>query len=324
MHKWLLAAVTVAALPIFAAATYHFATPNQGSFLMKATSLAVWPMSASRKDPVKFEQDIRGRLAPSETPVPDNLRAKYNVTEDQMPQGLVLTIAPKQDAKPWHMLYLHGGAYVNGVTSAHWQIIEQLIEATGSSVTVPLYPLAPENDNRTAYPFVFDLYKHLLETTEPENIVVAGDSAGGNFALGLALEARESGLPLPARLILFSPWLDLTLADPAAKEVEARDPMLGIEALRIAGEWWAAGEDPKSPNLSPLYADLSGLPPIDLFQGANDLFVVDARTFVSNVQAVGGSIRYFEYAGAFHVFVGATWTPEAQDAYDKIAEALVP
>lgn len=126
---------------------------------------------------------------------------------------------------------------------------------------------------------------------------------------------------MPGRIILFSPWLDLTLADPEARKLETKDVMLAVDTLRMCGAWWAGEDDPRLPRLSPLYADLKGLPPIELYQGTNDIFVVNARTFVKKVEAAGGAIHYGEYPGAFHVFVGATFTPEAKDVFNRIAAA---
>ena len=189
-------------------------------------------------------------------------------------------------------------------------------------MTVPLYPLSPESDHRAAFAMLGDVYRKVIARTAPADTVIAGDSAGAGLALGQVIDVRSKGLPAPGRIILFSPWLDLTLADPRAREVEPRDIMLGIDSLRLCGRWWAGATDPKSPILSPLYADLKGLPPIDLFQGTRDLFVVDSRTFAARAKSAGTTIRYAEYPGAFHVFEGATFTPEAKDVFRRIGAAL--
>jgi epsilon-lactone hydrolase len=157
---------------------------------------------------------------------------------------------------------------------------------------------------------------------DPRNLVLVGDSAGGGLVLGQALGNSAMELPAPARLILFSPWLDLSVADDATLKVEPDDVMLSVDSLRFAGTLWAAGDDPRLPQLSPLYADLTGLPPIDLYQGSHDLFVIDARTFVRKVKRAGGTIRYSEFPGAFHVFVAATFTPEAKKVFREIGATL--
>lgn len=254
--------------------------------------------------------------------LPAHMSAKCDMHEEQIDGMRVVRLVPKFEASGWHIIYTHGGAYVSGLITAHWDIVDALIEATGATVTVPLYPLAPESNHRCAYAFLKAVYLRVLAITPSANVVLAGDSAGAALALGQALEYREAGLPMPARVITFAPWLDISLADPAALAVESHDIVLGIEGLRHCGLWWAAGDDPHTPRLSPLYADVRGLPPIDLYQGTHDLLVVDARTFAAKVLAAGGRMRYFEYAGGFHVFMAARFTPEAKDVFKKVGRTL--
>jgi len=98
--------------------------------------------------------------------------------------------------------------------------------------------------------------------------------------------------------------------------------MLRISAIQQYGRWWAGSADPRTPLLSPINADLRGLPPIQIYIGTDDILLPDARKLRERVVAAGGQIQFYEYPGAFHVFVGATFTPEARDAYRKIAESV--
>ncbi len=98
--------------------------------------------------------------------------------------------------------------------------------------------------------------------------------------------------------------------------------MLAVDGVRECGSWWAGPLDARSPHLSPLYADLAGLPSTAYFQGTHDILVVDARSFASKAEAAGMDLRYFEYPGAFHVFMGATFTPEARDVFRHVATFL--
>jgi acetyl esterase/lipase len=98
--------------------------------------------------------------------------------------------------------------------------------------------------------------------------------------------------------------------------------MLAIDALRLCGKWWAAEDDLLLPRLSPLYADLKDLPPIDMYQGSDDVLVVDARTFAAKARQAGNLVHYSEVRGAFHVFMGATFTPEAKAVFAHIASSL--
>lgn len=288
------------------------------SLLLTRLALGLQPKPLD--DAAKVRQQLSGRSYPEEAPLPNALRRKCGVEEWECDGQKVVTLPPHVDRTDTHILYLHGGAYINPMIRAHWAIINALIDATGASVTVPFYALAPENDYRPGTALVDAVYDHLAMTRPNERIVVAGDSAGGNFALTLALRRRDADLPLPDRLILFSPWLDLTLRDPDMKSMERNDVMLGVDGLRLCGRWWAGETDPASPPMSPLYADLSGLPPMMLFQGDRDIFVVDSRTFAAKA---GSLCQYREYPGGFHVFMGATFTPEAKDVFRHVKNAIL-
>ncbi|WP_253718032.1 alpha/beta hydrolase [Sphingomonas sp. AP4-R1] len=236
----------------------------------------------------------------------------------------VITLTPHRDGSGWHVIYLHGGAYIHPLARPHWGIIGAIIAATGASVTVPLYALAPENDYRRATALMHSVYDTVQKQAPGASIALAGDSAGGNLALNFTLRRRDMGQSLPQRLLLFSPWLDLELRDPRIRALEARDVILAVDGLRQAGAWWAGDANPACAQLSPLYAELTGLPPIAIFQGDADIFVIDARTFAARCVTARVECDYREYPGAFHVFVGATFTPEARDVFDRLSLTMPP
>jgi monoterpene epsilon-lactone hydrolase len=312
-----------AALRTFMAALGNCAG-NGASLSMNAANL--W-LRLSGKDWAEerlpaLEQKLRSRTYPPAAPLPTSLRNLCEVQERQVDGQRVHTLIPKEKRSNKHIIYTHGGAYVNPLLKAHWGIIEQIIRRTGATFTVPLYPLAPEHDYRAAFVELEKVYRAVIAKTSAENVILAGDSAGGGLALAQAMLYRDKGLPTPSRVALFSPWLDITLSNPGTTAVEKDDPMLGIAGLRFAGKSWAGTTDPKSPMLSPIFGNLANLPPIDIFQGTADIFIADARRFKVLLESAGGSIRLYEYAGAIHVFVGATFTPEAKSALDTLASNL--
>lgn len=319
--RYLLPAVALV-IPVVAFAAHALTVKNGGSVAMQAATLAIKARGKPLADPDAFRVAILKRAYPSPAPIPAAMQEAFDIHEIDIDGHKVIVVAPKSGVSRWNIIYNHGGAYVNDLVGPHWDIVKALVQATGATVTVPIYPLAPEFNNRQAYPFLANVYRSVLSKTAASSVVLAGDSAGGGLAIGEAIEFKRLGLPAPARIIAFSPWLDLTLADPAARAVEPHDIMLGIDALRLCGNWWAAGDDPKSPRLSPLYADLKGFPPIDIYQGTEDLLVVDARTFAAKAKKAGTPVHYGEYNGAFHVFVGATFTPEAKDVFARIRADL--
>jgi epsilon-lactone hydrolase len=272
----------------------------------------------------RFVHQLRTRSYPSAAPPPPRLLSEFEIAEEEVAGRPVFVVTPRRGRTAWRIIYTHGGGYVNSLIRPHWDIISALARATGATVIAPIYPLAPRYEHREAYRFLEAVYRWVLENADAAHLVLAGDSAGGGLAVGQALLTPSWGLPSPQRLILFAPWLDLALADPAARKLESDDPMLGVDALRYSGEAWAAGEDLKTGYLSPLHADVGALPPTDIFQGGRDLLAPDARAFAKKLRAAGRSVSYAEFHGAFHVFMAATFTPEAKQVYAEIGRLLRP
>ncbi len=190
-------------------------------------------------------------------------------------------------------------------------------ECGGSSL-----PSHPRTQPRTSISLLEEVYRTVLTHTPAERVVLCGDSAGGNLALAQAILYRDLNLLRPARLVLFAPWLDLTLSDPEIRQVETRDVLLRVDSLRPAGLWWAGNNDPHYRLLSPLYGDLRDLPPIDIFSGTDDIFIVDIRTFKARASSVKTAVHLYETPGGFHVFMGLTWLPEARAVYHQIGQTL--
>lgn len=270
----------------------------------------------------KMRASLSDRPAPVAAEIPATLRSSCRVEERVIHGQRVVTLIPRAGKRQVHVLYLHGGAYVNALIGAHWSIIRAVIEATGATVTVPMYALAPENDHIPGTTLIDLVFAEMMSTRREDQIVVMGDSAGGNAVLTLTLRRRDLGLPLPDLLILFSPWLDLAVKDPEARRLEGADIRLGVDALRACGKMWAGDVDPLSPHMSPLYADLQGMPSMGIFQGDRDIFVVDARNFVERATVAGVNVHYHEYPGGFHVFMGLTFLPEAKDVFRQV-KALI-
>ncbi|MEV0601237.1 alpha/beta hydrolase [Streptomyces sp. NPDC050315] len=255
-------------------------------------------------------------------PVPAPLRARYEVTRSTVAGRPVLRFAPRRGATGRHLLYTHGGAYAFPLQTPHWWLLQHAIKGTGTTLTVPLYRLAPEGDAPAAYALLRTVYGALCAEAGPENITLGGDSAGGGLALGQAVAYRDAGLPPPHQVLLFSPWLDLTMSHPALPALEALDPLLRTEELIEAGRLWAHGADPRDPLLSPRFADVAGLPPVHVFQGGRDLLAADARLLSDRLAAVGNGGSFMFEPEAGHVYVSAVWTPEARRSLDRVRRLL--
>jgi epsilon-lactone hydrolase len=295
---------------------------SQPSTHMRFMKLLLRLLFRHPSDLTKLEHTFRNRTYPQAPPPTAALEALCEVKQYKVQDHLVYELKPKQGAADLHILYTHGGSYVYELARIHWDGIEQLIRHTRATVTLPLYPLAPEFNFRTSVGLLEELYIGLLARLPANQVVLCGDSAGGGLALALAMHLRDAGLPQPGRVMLFSPWLDLTLADPVAQEVEQRDVMLRVDVLRMHGQWWAGGEDARQPLLSPLFGDLTRLSPIDLFQGTDDIFIADARTFHRRATEAGADVRLYEATGGCHVFMLFAFIPEAKAVYRTVAQNL--
>lgn len=278
---------------------------------------AVFPTTAE-----SVREYLSTRKLPHDAQLPEKFERKYDVERFELEGQSCVTFHPKGGSGFQHILYFHGGGFTLPMHPMHWPYAASLVDKTGASVTVALYDLVPEAPYTKAEGLADALFERICEDWPSNYVIAAGDSAGAHMALNLALRRQRAGLAQPGKLILLSPWLDLSLADEAARAVEPKDIMLKIDPLRVMGEAWANGRDPASPECSPLYADLEDLPPTRIFQGRHDLFVVDCRNFMARANAASAPVELFEYADAPHVFMLVPYTREAKDVMALVQDFL--
>jgi acetyl esterase/lipase len=251
---------------------------------------------------------------------PAALRSRHDVRTRQV-QGFPCTsVAPRDGATGRAVVYLHGGSYTGEIAKQHWALISKLAEA-GVRVEVPLYGLAPQHTYREAYPFVTEVYRDLLAEVDASAVTIAGDSAGGGLALGFAQTLAAEGLPQPRRLVLLSPWLDLTLSHPDLPALEPRDPWLNIDGTKEAGTVWAGGDDPTQPKLSPINGQLAGLAPMDVTVGTHELCLPDVLLLQERAAAAGAELRVTVCPGAVHVYPLVP-APEGRAEARRIVEEI--
>lgn len=218
------------------------------------------------------------------------------------------------------ILHLHGGAFVSEPDNHHWDFVRDVVLSTGATVVFPIYPLAPAAGHEKIRDCAMAVYEHYL-ADHPGHRFVFGDSAGGALAVYLTETLRERGDGLSTALVLLSPWLDMEVSDPRSEEIDPRDPELDIDGLRLAGEWYADGDDPGAPEISPVYADYTDFPPMIVFTGTRDILNPDARRVCVAAQKCGVSVDFHEYPGMFH-----NWTmqpiPEGRRARRQLYEFL--
>lgn len=214
------------------------------------------------------------------------------------------------------VFFLHGGGYTVGSLNTHRSLAAHLGAASGAVVYVLDYRLAPEHPYPAAVDDAITAYEELLAGgIAADHVAVAGDSAGGGLALALALRAKGTGVDLPAALALISPWVDLTMAN---TQDDSKDPLLSTEWLaRCAADY--AGSDPARPEVSPLFADLSGLPPTFVHGASDEILVGDVERLVAELKKVGVDVTYRRLEGLWHdVHVNAGANADAKAAVDEV------
>lgn len=251
---------------------------------------------------------------------PARIAARLTIREHEVHGFPVYEVSPA-NAGAMRILYLHGGAYVFEITRFHWGLIAEMAERLSARITVPIYPLAPEHDFHAMFGMVNEVYRGMLTATPSDDIVLMGDSAGGNMAVVLTMMARQEGLSAPSRLVLISPGLDMSLANPQIYEVERIDPWLGIPGGQEAIRLYAAGIAPTDWRISPVYGDLSALPDMLILTGTRDLLSPGTALFTERARAAGVHVELVSEPGMIHVWPLLDM-PEARTARDRIVTFL--
>ena len=223
------------------------------------------------------------------------------------------------------VVYLHGGGYCIGSLDSHRSMLTHLASAVDGRVLAVDYRLAPEHPFPAALDDACSAYRWIVAGgADPARVVVAGDSAGGGLTLATLVALRDAGDALPAAGVCLSPWADLTQSGATISEKAAADPMVRAEDLeRWAAAYAGADHDPGSPGLSPLFADLCGLPPLLVEVGAAEVLLDDARRLAERARAAGVDVTLFEGEDLIHVwhfFAGAV--PEADEGIDRVARFI--
>ncbi len=217
------------------------------------------------------------------------------------------------------LLYFHGGGFVFGSLRTHGNLIGGLARAARARTFALEYRLGPEHPTPAALEDALSAYRYLLSEGIPASrIVVAGESAGGTLVLNTLLTLRDRGEPLPAAAVAICPWVDLACSG-ASFQTNARYDFVGEVHCRLAAAAYLAGVDPRKPTISPLFADLAGLPPLLVQAGAAETLLDQIRAFAERATAAGVDLQFSVYDDMVHAWhlLRAT-TPEGQRGIDEV------
>jgi monoterpene epsilon-lactone hydrolase len=253
-------------------------------------------------------------------PVPDDVRVS-EVTAGGVPAHW---LAAPGTGTGRVLLFLHGGGYELGSVRSDGELAARLGRASGMRVLFPEHRLAPEHPFPAAVEDVLAAWRWLRadQGLSASSIAVAGDSAGGGLAVALLVAARDAGEALPAAAVLMSPTVDLTSSGDSMTERAAQDPVSTPAMLRRFAAEYLARADPKTPLASPLFASLSGLPPLLIQVGTADVLLSDAERLAAAAAGTGVDVTLEIGEGLPHVYQLLLGTPEAAEATERIGKFL--
>ena len=222
------------------------------------------------------------------------------------------------------LLFMHGGGYELGSLRSDGELAARLGRASGMRVLFPEYRLAPEHPFPAAIDDVLAAWRWLRtdQDLSARSIAVAGDSAGGGLTVALLVATRDAGEALPAAAVLMSPTVDLTSSGASMTERADQDPISTPAMLRQFASDYLAGADPKTPLASPLFASLSGLPPLLVQVGTADLLLSDSERLATAAAEAGVDVTLEIGEGLPHVYQLLLGTPEAAEATEQIGKFL--
>jgi len=218
------------------------------------------------------------------------------------------------------ILYVHGGGFVLPQTHFHRMMLAQLTSTVKGRTFAVDYRLAPEHPFPAGLDDCLEAYQYLLdEGISPQRITVMGDSAGGNLVLSMVITLRDRNMPLPQLGICISAPTDFTDENPAHNVV---DDLLHPRAVSRFSVSYVVNQDVRNPLISPLFADLHGLPPLILYAGEKEALSTDSVRFAEAAQAAGVDVTLHVYPRMWHVWQLQAELPQAQQSLAEIADAV--
>ena len=279
----------------------------------------------------KVRRILRERRAAS-SPSTDVIELRRRMTEAVLPAGEDVTaeavtvggvpaerVAARTARADRVVLYAHGGGFCLGSPVTHRKLAGDISRASGAVCVVVDYRLAPEHPFPAPIEDLVAVYGALLESHPAQAVLFAGDSAGAALVVLAASRLREAELPVPAGLVGLTPWTDYLCAGPSFVERADGDPITSVPELANYRSWFLGDHSPTDPRISPVHADLRGLPPMLLHGGGGDVMCDDAAMLAAHARAAGVDVTHRqvpEMMHVWHVFAGRV--PEATEAVEEI------
>lgn len=237
-----------------------------------------------------------------------------------------LWAVPKGAAEDRVIFSVHGGGGVSGSIYTHRKLFGHLAKAVGARALLVEYRLVPPESHPVPLDDTTAAYRWLLDQgVDAGHIALVGDSVGGGLAVSTMLRAREEGRPTAAALMLMSPWVDLTVSNETFETNRENEAFFYKEVVSYLAMAYLGGADPKEPLASPLYADLSGLPPTYIQVGGHETLLGESLQFEQNARKAGVDVKLDVFPEQLHTFqMAAGKSAVSDDAIRKLAEWVRP
>ncbi len=274
---------------------------------------------------------LSAEAPPPEVPTPESIRLWFESINAQTPKAQD-TIYSEMSSEPWSgewnrpvggredrlIIYYHGGGFLFGSSRSHRALTSHLAQLVAMPVLSIDYRLAPEHPAPAAHDDCFRAYCWALDQGfAPSAIALAGDSAGGNMALSTAVRARETGVPVPGCVVMMSPALDLA-GDGASHTRLANAPLLNKGLIDLFNKVYVGEGDLRSSQVTPFYSDMTGLPPVLIHVGSNEMLLDDSVTIAERIEQAGSSVELKVWQDMVHCW--QLYGPMLEESMQSIAE----
>jgi monoterpene epsilon-lactone hydrolase len=224
------------------------------------------------------------------------------------------------------LLCIHGGGFIAGSMYTHRKLFAHLAKHVGARALIPNYRQLPEGQHPAPLEDAIAAYRWLLDQDiDPRHIAFTGDSAGGGLSITSQLRARDQGLPLPAAAMLLSPWVDMEGTGQSMLTNSDKDALFNLPWIKDMARNFLGGSNPRDPQANPLYGDLTGLGPIYIQVGDQELLLDDSRRLAEHAEKAGVDVRLDVFPEMQHTFqMMAGRAPEADDAVRRLADWVRP
>jgi acetyl esterase/lipase len=228
---------------------------------------------------------------------PKYIEKYFNIVSEKIdgfPIHTLISKEIKQDKKRRLIIYMHGGAYLHGPIAIQWRAMGEIAKNSNSDMVVLDYPKAPDYSCIKAIDYSVSVYKKCLNSFPNYEMIFLGDSAGGGLALALFMELRDLEYVLPNKMILLSPWVEVSMSNEMVKDYETKDAMLSKQILIEAGLAYAGELEITDYRVSPIYGNLTDMPITHIYIGGREMLYPDILEFarITKNQGVDVTVHF--------------------------------